>query len=190
MIVRADEAPNKISGLYVSGAHADTLSLSNIPSWMNGCQVQACFEGEGGPVYTEIARIWTYEPEPEYTWWDWFWYLYHNDPYLWNCLFGQDDRNPPPPDVDRAVTLDDGTSVAPPVKPGEYVDPAVVVGHTHEPGSSSSASESQTGSQNNSQDSGPSAPGPAPATISLPDPSAGADASSEADTFSLEDPEA
>ncbi len=64
VIVPASEAPAYASGLSVSGYHSDTLSLSGIPSYMNGCRVQACFEGEGGPVYTEVARIWTYEEAP------------------------------------------------------------------------------------------------------------------------------
>ena len=61
VIIPASEAPAYVSGLSVSGWNSDTLSLSGIPSWMNGYKVQACFEGEGGPVYTDIARIWTYE---------------------------------------------------------------------------------------------------------------------------------
>ncbi len=61
IIIPASEAPAYVAGLSVSGTSSDTLSLSGIPSWMNGYMVQACFEGEGGPVYTEIARIWTYE---------------------------------------------------------------------------------------------------------------------------------
>ena len=60
-ILTAYEAADNISGLHVSGGNTDTLSLSGIPSWMNGCQVQACFTGEGGPVYTDVAKIWTYE---------------------------------------------------------------------------------------------------------------------------------
>lgn len=69
VIIPASEAPAYVSGLSVSGWNSDTLSLSGIPSWMNGYMVQACFEGEGGPVYTDIARIWTYEEtryEPGY----------------------------------------------------------------------------------------------------------------------------
>ena len=89
IITTAAEAPSRVSGLYVSGANSDTLSLSGIPSWMNGCQVQACFTGEGGPVYTEIARIWTYQPvqEPKcagWTWLDWFKFYFCNDPYYWD----------------------------------------------------------------------------------------------------------
>ena len=61
IILTAYEAADNVSGLYVSGGNSDTLSLSGIPSWMNGYQVQACFTGEGGPVYTDIAKIWTYE---------------------------------------------------------------------------------------------------------------------------------
>ena len=61
IILTAYEAADRVSGLHVSGGNTDTLSLSGIPSWMNGCQVQACFTGEGGPVYTEVAKIWTYE---------------------------------------------------------------------------------------------------------------------------------
>ena len=70
----AYDAANSISGLYVSGGNTDTLKLSGIPSWMNGCSVQACFTGEGGPVYSEAARIWTYQEstssdEGEMLWW-------------------------------------------------------------------------------------------------------------------------
>ena len=60
-ILTAYEAADTVSGLYVSGGNSDTLRLSGIPSWMNGYQVQACFTGEGGPVYTDVAKIWTYE---------------------------------------------------------------------------------------------------------------------------------
>lgn len=70
-ILTAYEAADNISGLHVSGGNTDTLSLSGIPSWMNGCQVQACFTGEGGPVYTDVAKIWTYEEcvrEPNPCW--------------------------------------------------------------------------------------------------------------------------
>ena len=76
LITTVAEAPGRTPGLSVSGANSDTLVLSGIPSWMNGCQVQACFTGEGGPVYSEPAYIWTYEeyvsaPRPWY-WWDWY----------------------------------------------------------------------------------------------------------------------
>lgn len=89
LITTVAEAPNRVSGLSVSGANSDTLVLYGIPSYMNGCQVQARFDGEGGPVYTDIARIWTYQPAQEYntsdwTWWDWFNYYYRNDPYHWD----------------------------------------------------------------------------------------------------------
>ena len=94
LVCAASDAPSSISGLYVSGANSDTLYLSGIPSWMNGCQVQACFTGEGGPVYTEIAKIWTYQeaaPSSCSSWsfWDWFNYYYWDDPcydwpdYIW-----------------------------------------------------------------------------------------------------------
>lgn len=89
IICAASDAPASVAGLYVSGANSDTLYLSGIPSWWNGCQVQACFTGDGGPVYTEAARIWTYAPAQEsdtsgWTWLDWFKYYYHNDPYHWD----------------------------------------------------------------------------------------------------------
>ena len=89
IICAASDAPYSVSGLYVSGANSDTLYLSGIPSWWNGCQVQACFTGEGGPVYTEAARIWTYQPAQGvdtscWSWWDWFCYYYRDDPYYWD----------------------------------------------------------------------------------------------------------
>ena len=82
-ILTAYEAADNVSGLYVSGGNSDTLSLSGIPSWMNGYQVQACFTGEGGPVYTDIAKIWTYEEtaQRDCRWRpDWDWWTY-NAPY-------------------------------------------------------------------------------------------------------------
>ena len=75
IILSAYEAADNISGLYVSGGNTDTLRLSGIPSWMSGCQVQACFTGEGGPVYTDVAKIWTYEETVcyDYCWQDCNW---------------------------------------------------------------------------------------------------------------------
>jgi hypothetical protein len=87
LITTVAEAPNRVSGLSVSGANSDTLVLYGIPSYMNGCQVQACFNGEGGPVYSDIARIWTYQPAPQpsnngWSFWDWFNYCYWDDPEI------------------------------------------------------------------------------------------------------------
>ena len=62
LIIPAGDGPAYVAGLSVSGVNNDTLYLSGIPASMNGCLVQACFTGEGGPVYTDIARIWTYQP--------------------------------------------------------------------------------------------------------------------------------
>ena len=163
LITTASEAPGRVAGLYVSGSSSDTLSLSGIPSWMNGCQVQACFNGEGGPIYSEIARIWTYQPAQqkcEWSVWDWYNCYYWDCPWYWDYPI-IDSHNPPPPDVSRAFTNWDGTSVAPPVKPGEYVEPAVIVEHIHEPAAPSVSDPSPV----------PPGPGPGPAVgISLPDP--------------------
>ena len=90
LIIPAAEAPAYVSGLSVSGVNNDTLYLSGIPAMMNGCQVQACFTGEGGPVYTEVAKIWTYQPSYSCSkpkddsiwtilaewdpWWDCYWW--------------------------------------------------------------------------------------------------------------------
>ena len=121
IICAAYDAPSSVSGLYVSGANSDTLYLSGIPSWWNGCQVQACFTGEGGPVYTESARIWTYQPAVQQScsnwgFWDWFNYCYWGDPYYgcpgWIPLDPWDDA-PNPPDVSRSITLPSGASIAP-----------------------------------------------------------------------------
>ena len=88
LVTTAAEATSVVSGLYVSGAYSDALSLSGIPSWMNGCKVQACFSGEGGPVYSEPAWIWTYQPAQQcnsgWTWWDWFCYYCCDDPCYWD----------------------------------------------------------------------------------------------------------
>ena len=62
LIIPASDGPAYVPGLSVSGVNNDTLYLSGIPASMDGCLVQACFTGEGGPVYTDVARIWTYQP--------------------------------------------------------------------------------------------------------------------------------
>ncbi len=140
LITTAAEAPGNVPGLSVSGSNSDTLVLSGIPSWMNGCQVQACFTGDGGPVYTEIARIWTYEEEQvdpySWNWWDYYWYNH----YWWDFW---DDDEPNPPDVDHAVTLPNGKSVAPEMPGPGFIyedDEATVVSHTHTANSASDAS--------------------------------------------------
>ena len=106
--------------------------------------MQACFTGEGGPVYTEAARIWTYQPAVQPTrcswgFWDWFNYYYWDDPYAydypwWYWLDPWDDE-PNPPDVGHAITVPGGgPSIAPEMPgPGFIYDwqEAVVVGHTH-----------------------------------------------------------
>ena len=104
-ILTAYEAADNISGLHVSGGNTDTLSLSGIPSWMNGCQVQACFTGEGGPVYTDVAKIWTYEEKVcwkpsacEMAWMN----LHPEDYYIpwpdsYNCACRWQPPAPPPP---------------------------------------------------------------------------------------------
>ena len=84
IIWAASDVPSIVPGVYVSGADSDTLYLSGIPSWWNGFQVQACFTGEGGPVYSETARIWVYQPAVQPTrcnwgYWDWFNYYYWDD---------------------------------------------------------------------------------------------------------------
>lgn len=119
VIGEAADAASYISGLSVSGAKTDTLSLSGIPSWMNGYQVQACFTGSDGTVYTETARIWTYEqPAPRKCWWqDWTYeqiiaFCYAN-PWAWDYFFpGLVVHGP---DVDNAIVIDPetGLSVAP-----------------------------------------------------------------------------
>ena len=142
----AYEAANTISGLYVSGANTDTLKLSGIPSWLNGCMVQACFTGEGGPVYTEAARIWTYQPQSSSSdeggmlwWWP---YRYYIDPYTWDApwwyWYNEFTGEPSPPDVNHSITLPDGHSIAPQLPGPNFIydgHQSVVTGHKHIPGS-------------------------------------------------------
>ena len=116
-ILTAYEAADNISGLHVSGGNTDTLSLSGIPSWMNGCQVQACFTGEGGPVYTDVAKIWTYEEKScwkpsacEVAWMN----LHPEDYYVpwpdsYNCWW-----QPPAPYCAAAATCEYAPPPAPP----------------------------------------------------------------------------
>ncbi len=104
VICAAYDAPSSVSGLYVSGANDDTLYLSGIPSWWNGCQVQACFTGEGGPVYTEVARIWTYQPVVQSSSCWPFWFPWNCGGWDWDCgLYTSSD-------VDRNYDVDDGTA--------------------------------------------------------------------------------
>ena len=139
----AYEAANSISGLYVSGANTDTLKLSGIPSWMNGCMVQACFTGEGGPVYTEAARIWTYQPKTSKSsdeggmlwWWP---YRYYIDPYTWEApwwyWYNEYTGEPSPPDVNHSITLPGGHSIAPQMPGPNYIydwHESVVTRHEH-----------------------------------------------------------
>ena len=92
IIYAAADAPSSIPGLCVSGANSDTLYLSGIPAWCNGAQVQACFTGEDGPVYSEIARIWTYQPAAQpsrcnWSYWDWVNYYYWDYPYVYDSCW-------------------------------------------------------------------------------------------------------
>ena len=66
----AAEAPHHFPGLQVSGLSGNTLTLSNIPLAMSGWQVQARFDGVGGPVHTNMATIWcvTLEEAISYGW--------------------------------------------------------------------------------------------------------------------------
>ena len=64
-VYNVSDAPRYISGLSVYGQNSETLTLCGIPSWLNGWKVQASFSGEGGPVYSDVAYIWTYQ-QPVY----------------------------------------------------------------------------------------------------------------------------
>lgn len=55
--INAKAAPNEFSGLWVDGTDSDTLTLGNIPESLNGWYVECKFEGNGGPVYTNGAKI-------------------------------------------------------------------------------------------------------------------------------------
>ena len=61
VIYNVSDAPAHIQGLVVYGQGTETLTLCEIPSWMNGWQVQAGFTGKDGPVYSDVAHIWTYQ---------------------------------------------------------------------------------------------------------------------------------
>ena len=114
IILTAYEAADKVSGLHVSGGNTDTLSLSGIPSWMGGCQVQACFTGEGGPVYTDVAKIWTYEETVQEDWGCWCpW-----DEWWW------EPPPPPPPGGNPPPPPPPGGNPPPPPPPAENPPPA------------------------------------------------------------------
>ena len=131
IIWAASDAPANAPGLSVSGTNSDTLYLSGIPAWWNGFQVQACFTGEGGPVYSEPARLWTYQPAVQpsrcnWNYWDWVNYYYWDDTceydpwwewgnsyeydYPWWELLAPDDA-PIPPDVDSPAAIIDDISI-------------------------------------------------------------------------------
>ena len=54
---RCSDAPSHFPGLQVSGLGTDTLVLSNLPLSISGWQVQAMFNGEGGPLYSKKATL-------------------------------------------------------------------------------------------------------------------------------------
>ena len=106
VIYNVSDAPRYISGLVVYGQGTETLTLCEIPSWMNGWQVQACFTGEGGPVYSGVANIWTYQlAEPVY----YYEPCYYEDPYWWPPCPPEPPCPPAPP--------------APPAPPEPPADP-------------------------------------------------------------------
>lgn len=55
--ITAKAAPNEFSGLWVDGTNTDTLTLGNIPESLNGWYVECKFDGKGGPVFTNGAKI-------------------------------------------------------------------------------------------------------------------------------------
>ena len=52
-----NNAPGAFPGLQVSGQGTSVLTLSNIPSEMDGWRIQAYFNGNGGPLYTAGAYL-------------------------------------------------------------------------------------------------------------------------------------
>ena len=63
VIYNLSDGPYYFPGLCIGGNWTNTIYLSNIPSSLGGWRVQACFTGYGGPVYTDMAYIYTYYPE-------------------------------------------------------------------------------------------------------------------------------
>ena len=170
LIIPASDGPAYVAGLSVSGTNSDTLYLSGIPASMNGCLVQACFTGEGGPVYTDIARIWTYQPtystssqkKDDSIWailaeWDPWWDYYNSyDPW-----WGYEPPNPPDVAHSHPVGYYGYYSEAPEsAKQDPPVKPAEVVHVAHEV----SALESSAASTDIPK------PGPPPSGLGLPDP--------------------
>lgn len=109
-IYNVSDAPNNISGLTVYGQGSETLTLCGIPSWLNGWKVQACFSGEGGPIYSDAAYIWTYQQavtycEPVF---------YEVEPWgpCWNSW--QDTCPPPMPPQSAGLPPMDNPLPAPP----------------------------------------------------------------------------
>ncbi len=181
LICAASDAPYSVSGLYVSGANSDTLYLSGIPSWFNGCQVQACFTGEGGPVYTEVARIWTYQAATQsscdgWSFWDWYNHNCWDDPYnnfpgYWASYYGTPHVAPSfHPEVDTEPAEVKHIGHYDPLHPwNSWWDPN---GVSINVGNSSSDSGNFSSGKNQG---GPSTPPPG---LNLPDPGAGDNMSS------------
>jgi hypothetical protein len=57
-----NNAPGAFPGLQVSGQGTSVLTLSNIPSEMDGWRIQAYFNGNGGPLYTAGAYLTVLQP--------------------------------------------------------------------------------------------------------------------------------
>ena len=70
VILNLADAPYYFSGLTVAGLGTGYVTLMNVPYSMNGWRIQACFEGNGGPVYSDYCYIYSYyyqycsAPEP------------------------------------------------------------------------------------------------------------------------------
>ena len=55
--INATAASSQFAGLWVDGTDTDTLTLGNIPESLNGWYVECKFNGQGGPVFTNGAKI-------------------------------------------------------------------------------------------------------------------------------------
>lgn len=56
------DAPYYFPGLTVAGLGTEQVTLMGVPYSMNGWRIQAGFDGQDGPVYSDIAYIYVYYP--------------------------------------------------------------------------------------------------------------------------------
>ena len=76
-VILLEDAPGKFEGLevYIHG-HEQEVTIKHVPAELDGWLVQVKYEGEGGPVYSDTAKITVKDYQGDYYWneyWKGYW---------------------------------------------------------------------------------------------------------------------